>query len=397
MKFAVFGVSFLISAIVVSLVIVIAYMTNVRARSKKQLLEYQQKSFNQVLNIVQKLQDIQHKEHVDQEKTIENIHDQDIKQAVIQSEPSSKYAFVYVGQPRSWLNAIPKWRDIFQKYKPDIYLFPNTLDSGEKLTLEKVQEVFGQDCTIQAIHHWTLEDQKDYESTVKEKNSRIVRFIRKDLKNYKRVQDESQEEWKIGLFSLQFAQVQKAFRMYDFSSDYPYHYDGVFKMRFDTVPSNVNPFSFSKPWSVENVAPHVLDMWKKNPNFKDRLVNGRSNSGTVQQGKEVSHNPGRGESYSLGGAFTFHDSETLDVLQSTSPQSINLVQDKVVWMFNDYIYWSTAQNMQILNENIYDNYSDYLDVNLPYSWTPEANLILHTRNHRLLPLMTLQSCHILRN
>jgi hypothetical protein len=70
-----------------------------------------------------------------------------------------KWAFVYVGQLRTWKKAVPLWHNTFKLMKPDVYLF---LNSEEELDKNELQMVFGPDVRILAIDYWSEDAKNEY-------------------------------------------------------------------------------------------------------------------------------------------------------------------------------------------------------------------------------------------
>lgn len=283
-----------------------------------------------------------------------------------------RYAFVYVGKLRTWEKSIPTWHHIFSKYKPDVFLFLNPEPDKQDLALEDYKRVFGPDVNIKLIHYWGEDDRKTFDEAIAKRAPMMLEFVRgDDLKDIEILQNETSDfPGRCNMF-MQFYQLQKAFEMYDFRKDY----DIVVKSRMDVVPKN--NFNINPPWSdVPTVIPHMETLWKENPNFKDFHVEGRV---------ESYHKFGEG--YTLGGAFVHNPKSYY--------RKVN--KKKVIWMLNDFVYWGSAVNMQKLHSDIFEKYGLYLNKKIPYSWCPEGNLILHTKAHKLQPLMVMKCIDIIRN
>lgn len=282
-----------------------------------------------------------------------------------------KYAFVYVGQLRTWRKAVPTWSKQFEQYKPDVYLFLNPEPKQKVPTLEEYEKVFGPNVKIKAIHYWSKKDNTKFMNEVKPKAKPMVEFIRDKLKDVKIVQDATADISAFEKMPIQFAQVQKAFRMYDFRKKY----DIVVKSRMDASP--IDTFNIHPPWnSVETVLPHIKKLWQEHPNYQDSIVDGRVMSySTFNDG------------YTLGGAYIKNDDNYVK----------NVDDKKVIWMANDFVYWGSSENMHTLNSDIFDKYGNYLSEEIPYCWAPEGNLILHAKSHGLQPLMSIQFIYVLRN
>lgn len=249
------------------------------------------------------------------------------------------YCFVCIGQLRTWEKAVPQWREQFSKLTPDIYLFLDEPDNHP--SIDKFKEVFGKDCKIKNLHFWTSSDTEEWNSTCKLKE--------RDIRD-------------VG-YSKQFFQLQKAFKMVDFSN-----YDVVIKFRLDAVPRRDRPFFIEADWSKhEHVIPHISDFWR-NCTFQDYYREGRL---------ESYHRFGEGKT--LGGAYVINKEEEYKIID----------KNKVVWMINDHVYWSTGKNMHKLHQSIFDNYGGYFAGELEYNWTPEATLIYHCKAVGLQPLMTM--------
>jgi hypothetical protein len=77
-----------------------------------------------------------------------------VRQKYLDSRSNVKYAFVYSGQPRTWEQAIPTWKEKFEMYKPDVYLIIN---SKEMIHQERLENAFGKNVTIIVMFKMKLE------------------------------------------------------------------------------------------------------------------------------------------------------------------------------------------------------------------------------------------------
>jgi hypothetical protein len=67
----------------------------------------------------------------------------------------------------------------------------------------------------------------------------------------------------------------------------------VAKLRFDVHPRLTHPFNISQNLGdIRHVVPHIPEMWKKYPDFKEEMINGRVKSHDTIW-----------EAYTLGGAM----------------------------------------------------------------------------------------------
>lgn len=117
-------------------------------------------------------------------------------------QPTSKYAFVYVGLPRTWERAVPMWHGVFEKLKPDVYIVVNTQERFDK---KKLLEAFGPHVKIKALHYWSMDEETKQQVMLKAK--RTMQFGSQYFTKYPKMKIELNEE-NATRFTYQFAQIQ---------------------------------------------------------------------------------------------------------------------------------------------------------------------------------------------
>lgn len=268
-----------------------------------------------------------------------------------------KVSLVYVGQLRTWKNAIPRWRSFFHRFKPDVYLFIH--EPTDHPSIDEFKYVFGPDVNIKHLYFWTKEDIEEWSFLNKKIEDEMIDF--NNIIKY---------DGKASRYSCQYYQLQRAFRMFDFSN-----YDVVLKFRYDAILKSGRYFNIDCSWDKpEEVIPHISKIWRECI-FPDSYADKIFCKSYLQYDEGIT----------LGGHFFINEEKEFR----------NIDKDKVIWMMGDIIYFGSGKNMQKLNQNIFDNYGKYHIKDLFMSWTPEANLFFHAKKIGLQPLMS-STVYVLR-
>lgn len=217
---------------------------------------------------------------------------------------------------------MPKCYPLFERYKPDVYLFPNHHEYVPEEKFKQVffflfgvigEQVFGPNVRIKAIHYWEKDDASIFEVVMNQKFPKMMKFIREDVKHVPNVQG---KEENVRLKTLQKGKPKTNTGSGTFQYSLPkskrllrniltrqktsflflirfQEYDVVAKFRFDVYPRPGFPFDLSPPFGdIERIVPHVVKMWNEHPDYKEEMINGRTKShDTLWEG------------YTLGGAM----------------------------------------------------------------------------------------------